>query len=90
MSATVMSGKENDCLKYTAESSIGQLLDIVFLILLPAGGRCFETLIRCAVLGVSQGHSFSQRISVIISAKANVQRHQVGMISVRFIYVVKV
>ena len=47
-------------------------------------------MIRCAVLGVSQGHSFSQRISVIVPAKANVQRHQVGMISVRVVYVVEV
>ena len=47
-------------------------------------------LIRCAELGVSQGQSFSQPISVIVPAKANVQRHQVGMISVRVTYVVKV
>ena len=32
----------------------------------------------------------TKNISVIIPAKANVQRHQVGMISVRVTYVVKV
>ena len=87
-----MPGKDINFLKYTAESSIGEFLDIVFLVLLPAGGQCFENRSTLqnwyvALYLASQGHSFSQRSSVIIPAKANVQRHQVGMISVRVIYV---
>ena len=41
MSATVMPGKDN----MTEESSIGEL---VILVLLPAGGRCFENR-RCRI-----------------------------------------
>ena len=81
MSATIMPGKDIDYLKYIAESSIGELL-VIFLVLLPAGGRCFQnrpTLQNwyVALYLAWQGHSFSQRISVIIPAKANAQRHQV-------------
>ena len=83
MSATIMAGKDNDRLKYIAESSIGELLDFVFFSFVACWRFVFfhnrQTLQNwyVALYLAWQGHSFSQRISVIIPAKANAQRHQV-------------